>query len=607
MATSPRPYKNESSKKINSQDLFERPKNMVRHEVLDGERKERMKRWITLFRRNPAKFINLYFGIKLFPYQVLMIWILQRSNLAYIVASRAAAKTWIIAVWSLTLAVLYPGSKVIVCAKTLKQGGLLISEKLVSLRDTYPNVAREIKSITANANTYEAIFHCGSSIKVVPSSESSRGNRATYIVVEESRLVQKDILEQIIKPFLFSRMPPYRLLPEYRDDDRLREEGIISFITSAGFKSEYWYQNVKSCIKRMAQGDVTANFMALDYLISIYHNIKTPEMIKNEMADNEAVNVQMEYYNIPSGTSGKSYFKPSLFPRTIKRSFYPQKEDTYNVKRNPYDIKKGEGEIRIVSVDIATRANKTNDQTIISCTRLTPMLGHGYQRDLLFMESHKGINTISQAKRIKEIFFDFESDYLVLDLQQAGISVFDALSQVIVNEERGISYPAMTVADFEFIEPKLKDELQNRTLGLGAISVVIPILATQQLNSMIAQSFRSSLQKKMWHFLITDGDAEEFLLKSQKEFINDPNDSNAYAFFLNPYVQTNLFIGECINLDMTNVGGITKLTEKPGCHKDRYTSVSYANWIISYFDRDLLKESEDVDDWSAFMNIMQVY
>jgi hypothetical protein len=129
----------------------------------------------------------------------------------------------------------------------------------------------------------------------------------------------------------------------------------------------------------------------------------------------------MEYYNIPSGASGKSYFKPALFPRNIKKAWYPQKEDTYNAKHNPYDIKKVDGEIRIVSVDIATRANRVNDQSIISCIRMIPLLGRGYNRQLCYMESSKGSNTLIQSKRIKQVFFDFNADYLVLDLQQAGI------------------------------------------------------------------------------------------------------------------------------------------------------------------------------------------
>lgn len=426
--------------------------------------------------------------------------------------------------------------------------------------------------------------------------------------MEESRLVPKQVLESTIKPFLFSRMPPYRLRQEYQNDDRLKEEGTISYITSAWYKSEYWYSYVKSCIKRVARGDETATFLAFDYLISIRHNIKTEEMIKNEMGDSDSITAQMEYLNIPSGTSGKAYFKSSFFRRNIKRAFYPQREDSYNSKKNPYGIAKVAGEVRIISVDVATRANKTNDLTIISCARLIPAHGRGYERSLVYMESHKGKNTLLQAKRIKEIFHDFESDYMVLDLQNSGIGIFDSLSQVTPSEERGIDFPAFTVVDgtFQFVDLKLRDELLNRTLGVEAIPVVFPILATQSLNSQIAVSFRSSLQNNMWSFLCTDSDAEEFLIKNVKDFTASSTDSDTTTFYLSPYIQTNLFIGECINLDMVLANGFIKLTEKQGQYKDRYSSVSYLNWIVSQLDVELLKDKADDDGFGELLSLTMV-
>jgi hypothetical protein len=601
-------YQNDTKKYSKTGNIFRTPKDMVRHEELDAKRGERQKRWITFYRRNPHRFIEDYFGIHLYPFQVMMIWVLQRSNLAYIVASRAASKTWIIAVWALTLAVLYPGIKIIVCAKTIKQGGLLF-EKLQDLQSTHPNVAREIQQIVVNSNDQITYFHCGSTIKVVPSTDSARGNRSNYIIIEESRLVPKEILESVIKPFLEVRTPPYRLKPEYSNDPLLLEEGTISYITSAWYTAEYWYEYVKSCIRRMVEGDETSNFLAFDYLITIYHNIKTEEMIKNEMSDMDAVSVQMEYLNIPSGASGKSYFKPILFNRNVKKAWYPQKEDNYNIKHNPYDIKKVDGEVRLISVDIATRANRANDQTIISNIRMIPLLGRGYNRQLSFMESHKGSNTLIQAKRIKEIFYDFNADYLVLDLQNAGISIFDSLSQVTMSDERGITFPAMTVVgrEFDIVDQKLYEELMNRTLGVNAIPIIFPILASQNLNSQIAVAFRSSLQKKLWNFLIADGDAEEFLIKNNKEFTSNPNDSSLFSYFLNPYVQTGLFIGECINLDMSLVNGLIKLAEKPGNYKDRYSSVSYGNWIIhSVFDPELIKENVEENEWDIIRGITMV-
>jgi hypothetical protein len=304
-----RPYKNQERKDINSQNLFVRPKSMVRSADILDDRRSRYKRWITFFRRNPHRFIELYFGIKLYPYQILMIYALQKSNFAYIVASRATAKTWIIAVWTLTLAVLYPGIKIIACSKTIKQGGLIVSEKISALSNTYPNVAREIDHISISSNLCEAIFHNGSSIRVVPSADTARGFRANYIIIEEARLVPKQILEQVIKPMLEVRTPPFRLESKYKNIPELKEEGRMAYITSAWYTSEYWYTYVKSCIKRMIMGDETASFLAFDYLITLYHNIKTEDMIKNEMADMDEVSVQMEYLNIPSGSSGKSYFK----------------------------------------------------------------------------------------------------------------------------------------------------------------------------------------------------------------------------------------------------------------------------------------------------------
>jgi hypothetical protein len=321
----------------------------------------------------------------------------------------------------------------------------------------------------------------------------------------------------------------------------------------------------------------------------------------------DATSVQHEYLNVPSGSSGKSYFKSTLFNRNIKKAFYPQKSDTYT-KKNPYEIKKTEGEIRFITCDIATRANKVNDLSINGAIRCLPLLGKGYNRQLLYAESFKGTNTLVQAKRIKELFEDFEADYLVLDMMNAGIAIYDALSQVTVCDERGIEFPAFTVVgpQFQFIDEKVRQELQQRTLGLGAKQVIFPISATQSLNNQIAVAFRSSLQKKLWNFLISDGEAEEYLLKSNKEMINNPDDSEIFAYFMNPYIQTGLLIGECINLDMTLVNGLIKLVEKSGTYKDRYSAISYANWIISHFDKDLLQENDNSDDFTELMKMMQV-
>jgi len=399
----------------------------------------------------------------------------------------------------LCLCVLYPGIRVVTCSRTMKQGGLIIG-KIDELRRKHPNVAREIRKLTNNPNDSSILFQNGSTVLAVPSSDSARGNRANYIIIEESRLVPREILEKVIKPMLEVRTPPYRTLPQYMNEPSLKEEGIISYITSAGYKAEYWYDMVRTCIRRMASGDESANFLAFDYLITLFHNIKTESMIKNEMSDMDAQTIQMEYLNIPSGASGKSYFKTSFFPRKIKRAFYPQKDDTYSQKKNPYAIGKVEGELRFVTADIATRANKSNDNSAIGCIRLMPILGRGYERSLVYMESHKGKDVGVQAKRIKEIFFDFEADYLVIDLQNAGIGVFNSLTEPTIYDERNVTLDPLGVVNelFDFVPENVRNDLTaNHTRSLNPRPVIFPISASAELNSQIASAFRISLQKKL--------------------------------------------------------------------------------------------------------------
>jgi hypothetical protein len=593
-------------KNIQTQGLFKQRKDMTIHEEVTLEKRQKFKLWITFYRRNLVRFIETYFEIKLHPYQKIMIWLLQRSNLAYIVASRASAKTWVVAVYSLAMATLYPGIKLKICAKTMKQASEILKDKLQSLRDTHPMINRELDTIICNANGNEANFFNGSMITVVPSSDSARGGRCSILLVEESRLVPRDTIEKIMIPMLETRNPPYRQLPQYTDEPLLQEEGRIIYISSAGYKSESWFEYVKTTIKRMLSGDETANFMALDYLICLKHGIKTKQMLKNEMQDLDDVTKQLEYLNIPSGQSGKSFYRISLFPRKMKRAYYPQYMENYNPKRNPYDVPKSDGEIRLLSLDIAARANKTNDITSIWVSRLIPLIGKGYNRQLIYGESHKGANGLFQAKRTKQIFHDLGCDYIAMDVLNMGAFLYDILTQLTPDEERGIEYDPMTIVeDFELdIPEKAKEDLTKRTYGVNAKPVIFPITGSQELNSQIAIAFKDTLKRKLWDFLTPDAEAEEFLLKNYKDLLTD-EEGELKAFLLNPYVQTNLLIGECLNLNMEMINGRVKLSETPGSHKDRFSSVSYLNYIVyKYFDPTIKKVEDNNDtDWDVLQQM----
>ena len=77
--------------------------------------------------------------------------------------------------------------------------------------------------------------------------------------------------------------------------------------------------------------------------------------------------------------------------------------------------------------------NKRNDNSIFTCLRALPESHHfereqdddyeisrGYRRIPCYMESIQGGDTVKQAIRIRQLFEDFDADYLVLDMRNGG-------------------------------------------------------------------------------------------------------------------------------------------------------------------------------------------
>lgn len=555
--------------------------------------------WNTFYRRNIHRFIEHYFGIKLHPYQIIWVYFMSICDYFITIASRASAKSWLIAVYACAKAVLYPHSEIVLVSATQKTAGIIM-EKIRNLMAEYPVIAAEIEKYSNGANERICRFKNTSTIKVVACRDSGRGSRATLTIGEEFRIMDKGNYDSIVKPFAYARVAPYMSLPEWSTLPPEEPQEIL--ISSAYHKGLWWYDETAKAIKLMLRGS-SAGFIAFDYITAVYHKIKTVSLIEKERATMDVITFQEEYCNIPWGENSDAYFKLAMFQNNsnIKTAFYPQRLDKYNPRKNPYGIKKMDGEIRVVAADIASRAGSGNDNTVISCIRCLPTASNGYTREYCYMESHNGENTIIQAKRIKQVFYDFEADYFVLDLAQVGISLYDDLGIITKDDERGCEYPAWTIMYSEDRDKKQYEELIERTIAKNAEPIIYPIVASARLNNDIAVAFREKLQKKMISFLINEVDADEYLLKTNPDYLKFNDEISERAWFLHPYIQFSNMINESISLSMSLNGGLIKLTEPSGGRKDRYTSVSYGNYFIAtVLDPAIRKEG--TNDASGIIN-----
>lgn len=152
-------------------------KNFPPHSWLSSKTNyERIIDWITFYRRNIPVFVEHYLGIPLHWYQIIWLYLLNIYISVVIIAGRASAKSFVIAIFSCAKAILYPNTKVVVASGSKKQASLIVKEKIQKeLMPKSENLRREIKKITTNANDIEVTFHNGSSIVVVVAGEGALG------------------------------------------------------------------------------------------------------------------------------------------------------------------------------------------------------------------------------------------------------------------------------------------------------------------------------------------------------------------------------------------------------------------------------------------------
>lgn len=557
--------------------------------VENKSKSERMrtqiKKWTTFYRLNIHRFVEHYFGIELFFFQKILLFFMNINTYIMIVAARGLSKSFMIAIFACARCVLYPGTKVIIASGVKKQAKLIITEKIEKELMQYPNLAREIKQIKSSSDDATVIFHNGSTIEAVTSSENSRGYRGNILILEEFRMINESILNTVLKPFLnVYRQPPYLKKEKYK---HLTEENIEIYISSAWYTSHWMWEAMNSARDMMLKGKDTMIF-ALDYLTSLHHGLLSKKRIEKERQSSnfDEISFMMEYENLMYGQNSDAIFKLEDITknRKLKNPFYPINNLDYVSQKNKRKEKLKDGEIRIMGVDVALMGGSANDNTIITCVRLIPH-GDKYIRKVSYIESLEGKHSEDQAIRIKQLFEDFQASYVALDTHGNGMSVYDELVKVQYDEERDVEYEAWCAFN--------DDEMKARAKSPNPLPVVFSIKAGSRLNHEIATSLRVALQNGNIELLINEIEAKD-ILSDKKYYIEASAEDRAKM--LQPFVQTTLLVNELVNLEHEIVGGFIKIKEKSGKRKDRYSSLGFVNYLAKVLESEKLRSEEYFDE-----------
>lgn len=563
--------------------------------------------WNTFFRRNLHRFVIDFLGINLHLYQAILLYLMGISQFIVVIACRAAAKSFIIALYACCRCILYPKTSIVIASGTKGQAKLIVTKKIEGeLMNMSPMLRRNISNIKDNQNEVVVNFTNMSTITVVAANDNARGNRSTCAIREEFRQIDKKIEDGVISPFQVIRQAGYMLDPFYSSMKELQEDPIDIYISSSWIDNgDHWMWGiVDQAYNGMINDDPAFCLLAFDESITIKHNIKTLKQLMRERKKQDNLTWRTEFLNERVKEDETAYFTYSMLQRNqrLKKPFYPRLDSTVRgSKRNLHDIPKQTGEVRIIACDMAFVENKRNDNSIFSCIRALPEyssyktrntdsvnISNGYRRIVPYIESVQGGDVVKQAIRIRQLFEDFHADYIVLDTRNSGIAVYDILARVMYDEDRDCEYSPLSCMNDENIANRVKAE--------GANPCIFAVNASTRLNSDIAKAFRLVLTDEKIDLLVSYELASEEILPKIEEYISTP-DGNIQAFYEAPFFETQALISEttCLVYEKNVQTGAITIRERGSNRKDRYTSVSYGSYFIGLLENNLVSNADEYE------------
>ena len=561
--------------------------------------------WCTFFRRNLHRFAIDYLKLNLHLYQQIALQQMGQANSICIIASRNAAKSFLIALYACCRAILYPGSKIVIGSATRGQSKLIVTEKIQNELMVWSEpLRREIKDVVSNSQESIVKFHNNSTIKIFTANDNARGLRSNVAIREEFRQIPKHIDDQVISPFQTPRNPLYLTNNSfYQNIKELEERPVDIYISSSWQDATHWMWDIVDSYYKGMLNHNGAILLAFDESVALKHKLKLKDQLIAERRKQDPTTWKVEFLNLRVKDSQGSYFTYSMLMnnQVLTQVFYPSSDEEFKYRKNrklKY-AEKQDGEVRVISCDIAFVAGEENDNSIYSCIRGIPEITkydrgndvsieieRGYKRKYPYIESNQIGDTTKQAIRIRQLYEDFDADYIVIDARNGGVQIIYELQKVQYDEEREVEYKPLKCMNNDTYAMVCQDN--------NAPECIYAITGSQSLNSTIATQFRRNLVEHKIEFLVNYNTAKETILNKNKNYTT-ALDEDEIIRYESPFLETMEMVSECAELQYEKLPSGIRIHEKGRNRKDRYSSVSYGSYFLDELENDLGATQSDYE------------
>lgn len=553
-------------------------------------------RWCSFYRSNPQRFCKDYLNINLKMFQQVILYMMNICTNFVTIGGRGISKSFMCAVFCVYRCILWPGTKIVITAKVRSQAINILDEKIMKiLYVNSSNLRMEIKKVEINNQKAEILFKNGSYIKVVTANDNARSARANILICDEFRMIDKEVINMVLKRFLTdSRHPGYLDNPKYGN---MLERNKQLYLSSSWFKTHWSWEQCKDYFSMMLDTDKKYFCGCFPYQMGIKSGLLIKEAVEDEMSEatfNE-MTFKMEMCGEWIGVTedGLFSFDDINKTRVIEKAFYPpniiipQNKVTAPTKKN--------GEFRILTADIALMSSKKNDNdaTSIFLNCVIPNKLGRCTSNFVYSENMEGVPAQDQALKLRRYFDYFDCDYLGIDARGVGLPIIDLLLRDMYDPDTGETYPGISCCNNEEIAERCPDK--------NAKKVIWAIMGSATFNSEAAILLRSGFQQNRIHLLQSEYVCESYLQDTYKGYTKmSPSEQIALKM---PYLNTGLAVNELVNLGYETNNNVIKVKEKSGCRKDRYSSMSYNYYIAQQIERKIEKKSTSKSKIDFLMRI----
>ena len=406
--------------------------------------------------------------------------------------------------------------------------------------------------------------------------------RSNITICDERFFVDKDVYTEVIVPFQSGKRRPKFTHKAQWSDMKMVENNKTIYTSSSVMASHWGYQEYETFTRKMLNGESYMS-VALPVQMNILSGFKTVEDLREVKLNYTPYKWQTEFMaTFPSVSDSSFYSYDDLCNIQKCKALYPKYY--YELLKGNSKMKyipKEKDEIRLVSADIALVGGRKNDKSVYTIIRLIPTT-KGYKRQICYMESHEGMLTKSQAMRINRLFYEFDCDYIVLDMNGNGQSIYDDMTDTLVDDTTGETYPPLSCINNE--------DMAQRCIHKDARRVIYCIKARPEDNEKYYTGLKNAVENRKMELLVNKVEGATFL-SNMKAYVDLESDKQ--TAFLSPYEEVNDLIEEMIGLELDKnalANGKIKLVEKSGSRKDHVSSLAYGNHIANELEREYLKK-----------------